>query len=291
MKTVITRVLACITKYYFRSLLKIDSDLYIKKRYKMLFGEDIDFQNPVTFAEKIQWLKRNDRDERIVNFADKYLVREHVQKTVGEEYLIPLVDVWDKADDLVFDNLPNAFVLKPNNSSGRVFICKNKAEVDKKKMMRTIRKWEKENLTKITGEWEYEKIPYKLICEEFLEDKITDYKMYFADGVFICTQVIAGRADGHKQFGYFDGQWNLLNIKRYGIEALQRPIEKPEKYEEMVAVATKLAQNFTFIRVDLYCVKGKIYFGELSFYPNNGFVRYENEEMDRFFASKIHLPN
>ena len=145
-------------------------------------------------------------------------------------------------------------------------------------------------MTKMTGEWVYEKIPYKLICEEFLEDGITDYKMYFADGKFICTQVIAGRSAGHKQLGYFDENWNLLNIKRYGLDKLQQPIEKPKRYEEMLEIATKLARDFIFIRVDLYYVNDKVYFGELSFYPNNGFVRYETEEMDKFFASRVHLP-
>ena len=273
-----------------RKAMRLSPELGVKLRYFRYFGKRLDLKDPKTFAEKIQWMKLHDRDARIVEYADKYLVREHIRKTVGEEYLIPMPYVWDRAEDVDFDVLPDSFVLKPNNSSGRVLICKDKKTLDIEKARRTLKAWEQENLTLVTGEWVYEKIPFKIVCEQFLEDEIVDYKMYFADGRFICTQIIAGRSQGSKAFAYMDDQWQLLDIRRKNGNAVTQVPEKPRDYEQMLAVAEQLAQGFTFIRVDLYYVAGRIYFGELSFYPNNGFICYETKEMDDFFASRVKLP-
>lgn len=270
-------------------LIRVSPVQYIKNEYKKLFGEEINLKNPQGFSEKIQWLKLNDRDERIVRYADKFLVRQHIAETVGEDYLVPMPFVWDRAKDVNFEELPEKFVLKPNNSSCRVLICKDKTKLDIKKARKILRSWEKENLSRITGEWVYERIPFKIVCEEFLAEDIVDYKMYYADGEFICTQVIAERESGQKKFAYFDNEWTLLDIKRFQHPAITAVPEKPGKYEEMLRISKKLAQDFKFIRVDLYFVNDKVYFGELSFYPKNGFVRYETEEMDRFFSEKIKL--
>lgn len=273
-----------------RMLLRMGQIFYIKSAYRTLFGEEICLNPPRTFAEKIQWLKLYDHNPKIIEYADKFAVREHVKNVVGEKYLIPLIATWDTASEVNFDELPNSFVIKPNNSSGKVLICKDKTQLDCNVAYKTIKKWQKENLTKQTGEWFYEKIPYKIVCEEFLEDDISDYKMYFANGEFICTQVIAGRHSHNKTYTYYDQNWQLLPIVRYGMPRASELQEKPEKYTEMLEVAKKLAEDFNFMRVDLYYVNNNIYFGELSFYPNNGFIRYQTNEMDEFFSSKLVLP-
>lgn len=273
-----------------RKVMQKSPSLAIRMRYFRLFGKGLNLKKPKTLAEKIQWLKLHHQDPLLVKLADKYQVREHIEKTVGAAYLIPMPFVWDHAEDVDFSVLPESFVLKPNNSSGRVLICKNKQELDVEAARKTLQAWEKENLTKITGEWIYEKIPFKIVCEEFLEDEILDYKMYYGGGQFICTQVIGGRAKGSKTFGYMDENWQLLPIRRKGALAMTEAPEKPAAYEEMLAIGKKLAEGFVFIRVDLYYVAGKVYFGELSFYPNNGFIAYETPEMDDYFSSKITLP-
>ncbi len=271
-----------------RKAFSINLEKGIQMRYKRLFGKRLNLDHPSTFAEKINWLKLHDRDERIVLCADKFLVRDFVSKTIGNQYLIPLIGVWDKAKDVDVSALPNQFVLKPNNSSGRVFICKDKSSVDISKIKKTLAIWEKENLTKITGEWVYERIPFKIVCEKFLEDDIVDYKMYYANGDFIATQVITDRKSC-KRFAYMDKEWNLLNIRRKGVELPNEIPLKPQKYDTMIKIADKLSKEFVFCRVDLYVVNEEVYFGELSFYPNNGFVCYETEEMDRTFSDKINL--
>lgn len=273
-----------------RGIMRIAPALAVRLRYFRLFGKWLDLKNPNTLAEKIQWMKLYHQDPQLVALADKYQVREHIKKTVGDQYLIPMPFVWDKPEQVDFDVLPDSFVLKPNNSSGRVLICQDKSKLDRQAARKTMELWEKENLTRITGEWIYEKIPFKIVCEEFLEDKIVDYKMYYGGGQFICTQVIGGRSEGNKTFGYMDENWQLLPIQRKGVPAMTEAPEKPEAYGEMLEIAGKLAQGFPFIRVDLYYVAGRVYFGELSFYPNNGFIAYKTEEMDDYFASKITLP-
>ena len=290
MKKIIRSVRRSICEFRCKVELKRGVLHFIKYRYKKLMCCKINLEAPRTFAEKIQWLKLYDHNPKIVLYADKYAVREHIKNTVGEQYLIPLIAAWDTASEIDFDALPNSFVIKPNNSSGRVLICKDKSKLDREEAYKTVDKWAKENLTKHTGEWFYEKIPYKIVCEEFLEDDISDYKLYFADGRFICTQIIAGRHSGKKTYTYYDEKWKKLPIVRYGTPASDEVQEMPEKYAEMLEVGTKLAADFNFMRVDLYYVNGKVYFGELSFYPNNGFVRYQTDEMDEFFASKIKLP-
>ena len=272
-----------------RKLDQIDLKKGIIQRYERVYGITLDLDNPKTFAEKINWLKLHYRNPRIIECADKYLVRDFVKKCIGDKYLIPILGVWDRAEEVNFDDLPNSFVLKPNNSSGRVLICKDKSKFDTKNAVKVMKAWENENLTKLTGEWFYEKIPFKIVCEEFLEENITDYKMYYADGQFIATQLILDREEGHKSFLYMDNEWNKLDIRRRGMPTFSGVPLKPVLYDEMIDIANKLSKDFVFCRVDLYCVKNKIYFGELSFYPNNGFVCYETQQMDDYFSNKIKL--
>lgn len=270
-------------------LLRLNPAGYISRRYKKLFNKKINLNNPSTFSEKLQWLKLNDHNEKIILYADKIAVREHVKSVIGEKYLIPMINCWEKVEDIDLEQLPEAFVIKPNNSSGEVIICKNKKDIDIKSFYKTLKRWSKDNLTKRTGEWFYEKIPFGIICEKLLADDISDYKLYFADGEFLCTQVISGRSSNNKRFQYYDENWNLLNIVRHNMPDPGEPVEKPLKYDEMLTISKKLAEDFNFMRVDLYYVDNEIYFGELSFYPNNGFIRYKTDEMDEFFSSKIKL--
>lgn len=272
-------------------MVKISPELCVKVRHKQLFKNEINLKNPKLFSEKIQWLKLYHRDDKIVLCSDKYRVRAYVENLIGKEYLINMPFVWNSYKEINFNMLPKSFVLKPNNSSGSVLICKDKKELNEKKAIRTIKKWQRENIGKYTGEWVYGEIPFKIICEEYLEDEIVDYKFYFGGGEFICIQTISGRQSGHKRFAYYDENWNLLDIKREGILMPESPEEKPKQFEEMLEIAKKLAKGFIFVRVDLYCVKSNIYFGELSFYPNNGLIKYETQKMDDFFSNKIKLPD
>ncbi|HHX66898.1 MAG TPA: glycosyl transferase, partial [Gallicola sp.] len=176
---------------------------FIRNKYKKLFGVFPNLDKPVTFSEKIQWLKLNYRNSLMVQCADKVLVREYVKGKIGNRFLNDLLYVYNNVDEVEFSILPDQFVFKPNNSSGRVIICKDKSKFNQKKAVKIMKKWENENLFFYTGEWIYKDIPYRLICEKFLADNITDYKMYFVYDKFIATQVISDRQNGF-YVDYFD---------------------------------------------------------------------------------------
>lgn len=262
---------------------------FIRSRYKKLFGKNPDLENPVTFSEKIQWLKLNYRDALMMQCADKVLVREYVKREIGESFLTHLFMTFNKPEEINFSILPNQFVLKPNNSSGRIIICKDKYTFNQEKAIRMLKKWERENLFFITGEWIYKDIPFRIICEEFLGDNLTDYKLYFSYDQFIATQVISDRQNGF-YMDYYDDKWNKLNICRIGRSNNPLPTQKPLGYESMLRAGSILAKKFPFSRIDFYSISGEVYFGEISFFPNNGFVRFVNDKMDCYFADKIQIP-
>jgi len=262
---------------------------FIRNEYKKLFGEYPNLDNPITFSEKILWLKLNYRNDLMVQCADKVNVREYVANKIGINFLNEFIFVYNSVEEVDFSVLPNQFVFKPNNSSGRILICKDKERLDIRKSKRIMKRWENENLYKITGEWIYKDIPYKLICEKFLGANITDYKMYFTYGEFIATQVITDRKKGFF-VDYFDDKWNHLDIERFDHQNYPDKIKKPINYDIMLEKGSLLSKEFPFSRIDFYNIDGRIYFGEISFFPNNGFVRYKNMKMDRFFAERIIIP-
>jgi hypothetical protein len=245
--------------------------------------------SPHTFSEKIQWLKLNYRNELMVQCADKFKVREYVESKIGSEYLNEIYGVYDSIDEVDFNELPNQFVLKPNNSSGRIIICKDKAHIDIKKVIRKAKSWEKENLFYITGEWIYKDIPYKLICEHLLEDNIKDYKFFFSNGNYIVTKLISNRHNGFFM-DYFDENWNKLEIERDDRANSPQIHTVPNQYDEMLKKAAILAEPFPFSRIDFYYIDDRIIFGEVSFFPNNGFVKFKSPKMDEYISKRIQLP-
>ena len=197
--------------------------------------------------------------------------------------------VYDSVDEVDFSKLPEKFVFKPNNSSGRIVICNDKKQFDESKAIKTMKKWENENLFYRTGEWIYKDIPYKLICEEYLGDNLIDYKLYFAYDRFITTQVISDRHNGF-YVNHYDENWNLLDIERADRPKSKNPLQKPQGYDVMIEKGSILAKEFPFSRIDFYYVNGKVYLGEISFFPNNGFIKFKDKKMDHYISDKIILP-
>lgn len=250
---------------------------YLKKCFKACMGEDLHLDNPKTFNEKLQWLKLYDRKPEYTMMVDKYKVREYIKEKLGEEYLIPLLGVWDKAEDIDFDKLPNQFVLKCNHNSGLgMYICKDKSKLTQKEI-KVIRK----NLTKglqqdyyLTGrEWPYKNVPRKIIAEKYMEDEtgqLRDYKFYCFNGEPKIIMINSDREIGKTKADYFDMDFNWIDLK-WGYEhALVKP-SKPINFEKMKELAVVLSKNIPELRVDFYEVNNKIYFGELTFFDGSGF--------------------
>lgn len=272
----------------------ISDEIYIKILYKSIFNKSLNLKDPKTFNEKIQWLKLNDKNILYTSLVDKYEVRKYISEKIGDEYLIPLVGVWDNFESIDFDMLPEKFVLKTTHDSGGVIVCKNKKEIIKKKFSYKINKSLKRNYYDAYREWPYKNVKPRIIVEKFMETDngdIKDYKFFCFNGepklILVCSERFS--KEGLKET-FFDTWWNITDIRRPG-HSIDINIPKPKKLEEMLGLAKKLSVDKTFIRVDFYEVNGQVYFGELTFYPSSGFLGFEPEKYDAILGEWINIPN
>ncbi len=289
-------------QYLFSGLLKRfsrfipDDKTYLSIRWRLSMGYPMPWDNPQTYNEKLQWLKLYDRNPLYTKLVDKYLVKEHIAKVLGEEYVIPLLGVWDNVDDIDFDMLPDQFVIKCNHNSGTgMYICKDKKKMDVRKVRRGLRKGLKQNYYLRNREWPYKDVKPRIIAEKYMEDKRTselrDYKFFCFDGVVKCLFIASERSNSDNTvcFDYFDLNYNHLPIKRGHPNAKVMP-EKPLNFEKMIDIASRLSKGMPSVRIDLYEVDGQVYFGEYTFTHGGGFVRFQPNKWDMVFGEWIKLP-
>ena len=267
---------------------------YLSRKYQLYFGQKLDLQNPQTFNEKLQWLKLYNRKPEYTVMVDKYKVREYIAQELGEEYLIPLLGVWDNPDEIDFDALPNKFVLKCNHNSGLgMCICKDKSELDISKVKVELRKGLKQDYYLTGREWPYKDVPRKIIAEKYMEDvsgDLKDYKFYCFNGEMKFVMINSDRNTSRPtRADYFDRDFNWLDFT-WGYSHAEVHPKKPEQFEKMVAIVEKLAKGLPHIRVDLYDCNGKIYFGELTFFDGSGFDKIEPLEWDYKIGKLLKLP-
>lgn len=268
---------------------------YLQRRFQAELGKSLDLDNPQTFNEKLQWLKLYNRKPEYTMMVDKYKVREYIAQTLGEEYLIPLLGVWDDPDEIDFDALPDQFVLKCNHNSGLgMCICKDKSKLDISKVRAELRKGLKENYYIRHREWPYKDVPRKIIAEKYMEDasgELRDYKFYCFNGVMKFVMINSDRnTDKPTRADYFDCDFNWLDFT-WGYSHAEVHPQKPEQFEKMVAIAERLSKGLPHIRVDLYDCNGKIYFGELTFFDGSGFYKIEPLEWDYKIGEMLKLPS
>lgn len=274
----------------------ISSRLHILVGFREALGKYPDLKNPKTFNEKLQWLKLYDRQPRYTQMVDKYAVRQFISEKLGEEYLIPLLGVWDCFEDIDFNALPNQFVLKPTHTSGNIFICRDKRAIDYSRLRHEVNRWLKRRYYWVHREWPYKNIKPRIIAEEYIEDskhkELRDYKFFCFNGVVKAMFIASDRQkEGEEtKFDFFDANFNHLNIKQGHPNSTVLP-DKPEKLDEMKRMAETLSKNMPHVRVDFYEVNGKVYFGEYTFYHFSGMVPFEPEEWDYTFGSWLTLPD
>lgn len=272
--------------------------IWVQLRYLQHFHRFANLKNPRTVSEKLQWLKLYDRKTIYTIMADKFRAREYIQERIGDEYLVPLLGVWDGPDEIDFDALPRQFVLKCNhNSGGGMFICRDKNNLDRDKICAGLRRALKYNYFYESREWSYKNIKPKIICEKYLTQKvggkesaITDYKFYCYGGEPQYFMYSVGETEVFHKNHKFDMKCNSIDYlfkKKSAIDV--RDICLPENMGEMINIVTELCKGFPFIRIDLYNVSGKIYFGEFTFYSGGGFIDIENEKYMLELADKIDL--
>ncbi len=229
--------------------------------------------------------------------VDKYAVRKYVADTIGEEHLIPLLGVWDSPDEIDFDALPDQFVLKCNHNSGvGLCICKDKSKLDIESDQRGITQRSQTGLLFGWQEWPYKNVPRRIIAEKFMVDEsgfeLKDYKFFCFNGEpkFLYIASDRGKANTEVKFDFYDNELNLIPVLS-GHPNSDRKIVKPSSFDEMISVAKSLSSGIPHVRVDLYDINGKVYFGEMTFYHLSGFVPFVPEEWDYTFGFWLELPN
>ncbi|WP_167699229.1 ATP-grasp fold amidoligase family protein [Faecalicoccus pleomorphus] len=264
---------------------------YIQLKFYDAFGRFMDFNEPRTFNEKLQWLKVYDHNSQYTTMVDKYAVKKYIAKKIGSEYIIPTLGAWDRFDDIDFEALPNQFVLKCTHDSGGLVICKDKAKLDIKQARKKIETSLSNNFYYMGREWPYKNVPHKIIVEQYMADNLRDYKLFCFNDVPRMTLVCSERftKDGLKE-DFYDEAWNHLNVQRAMHGNAVFPIERPKQYELMKKLAAKLSEKMPFARIDFYEINEKIYFGEITFYPASGFEGFIPEAWDLKLGDWIKLP-
>ncbi len=263
--------------------------------YYANMGEWPNLSNPQKLSEKLQWLKLNYRKPEMTIFSDKVKVKDYIANKIGSEYLIPTLGVWERAEDIDFSSLPNRFVIKVNHNSGSgMYICRDKSKMDEDKVRKGLEKGLKEDYYRYYREWSYKNIPRRIIAEQFIENAdgtpVVDYKFYCYGGKPRYFMYSVGEADHHVRNCKFDMDCNNIDYLFKKKRALSDDeIKIPNNFKEMKAIVEKLCVGFPHIRVDLYNVDGKIYFGELTFYSGAGFINIDNEDFSNKLASYIEL--
>lgn len=279
---------------YRRELTLDEKKYYLQTQFKNRTGYNLNLDNPKTFNEKLQWLKLYDHNPLMTICADKYKVRDYVKDKIGEEYLIPLLGVWDNPDEIDFSSLPNQFVLKVNWGIGQNIIVKDKSQLNVRDAKEKLRNWLRpESNHYYPGlEWSYKNIKPKIICEEYLEQlngDLYDYKFLCYNGIAKNLFVVSDRFR-NKYIDFYDVNWERLPFTRV-FNNSPKGINKPDNFDKLIQLSEKLAKPFTFVRVDFYSIENKIHFGELTFYPGNGVESFEPIEWDYKLGDLIELPN
>ena len=275
--------------------------MYLSLRYRCQMGRWIDWENPTLYQEKLQWLKVYNRQEVYTKMVNKISAKEYVANIIGEKYIIPTLGIWEHFDEINFDDLPSQFVLKTNNGGGNsgVVVCKDKTTLNKEVAKRRLEKSLKSSIYKNCREWPYRNIIPRIFAETYMEDNsefneggLTDYKFTCFNGKADNVMVCCNRQSGDTKFYFFDQKWNLLPLNKRGKETNPNfKLPKPNCMDEMFDIAGKQSERIPFLRVDLYFVNNRPYFGETTFFPTSGFDQNILPETEILFGNKIELPN
>lgn len=277
---------------------RINDVPYLEKKFQTIHGYSLDFKNPQTLNEKIQWLKINDRRAISTQLADKYKAREYVREYFGEEYLIPLLYETKKAENIRPENLPDeAFIIKTNHDSAHYKIIRDKSKVDWDKLRVDFKWWLSTNFYYLDREWQYKNIKPRVIAEKLLITKggkiPNDYKLHCINGKVAFVYVAVDR-EGLNKRNIYDKNWNPLNFtlayKTKNLDTLRgEEIEAPNSYQMMIEFAEKIAEMYPYVRVDFYDVDGKLYFGEVTHHHGGGYNLFTPREWDLKWGNMIKL--
>lgn len=245
--------------------------IFCKITFFIKQGRFPELHNPKLFNDKLLYLKLNDRKLSYSKLVDKYKVREYVAERIGKKYLVPLIGIYNQVVDIKFSELPDSFVLKITNGSQNNIICNNKNDINWDKMRKEVKTWCNKNYYNRTREWPYKNVENRIIVEELIKDnevELKDYKFWCFNGVPKFVQIDSGRFTNHRR-DFYDTSFNVKLPIQITYLPKQDILIKPDNYDKMLEIASELSKGYPFLRIDLYNVKGRIYFGEITFYPGN----------------------
>lgn len=267
-------------------------EMMVKLYGRIVLGRWMNLDKPKTFNEKISWLKIHHFpfNNLVVQCADKFAVREYICKKGFGELLVPMLGSWDSVEEIDWDSLPSQFVLKCNHGCAYNLICHDKSKFDIFTAKKQLDQWIKEDFGAFNIEPHYSKIKKKkIICEKFLGDKITDYKFFCFHGnpkyLYVSNDLIHDR---EAQIGFFYLDGTKMDMKRDDYADIPA-VSFGEGYKDMIAISSKLAEAFIFVRVDYFVLKDRYYFAELTFTPSAGMMPFNPEKFDVKWGEMIDL--
>ncbi|WP_432474575.1 ATP-grasp fold amidoligase family protein [Amphritea sp. HPY] len=269
----------------------------IKRNFKRELGYPLNLNDPQTYCEKIQWLKLNHNvnDRRVIERADKYLVREYIKEAGFSDCLIKLYGDWDRPEDIDWEMLPDQFVFKINNGSGPRYcwIVDDKNTFNIERFLSEVKERMNDKYGYRNGEFHYSKMPTKIIAEQLLKEDqgpIKDYKFYCFNGLVAFLSVEEGKFEGRHIRDYYNTQWEKHPVDFFNdVPRPENRFKKPDNFNSMVAMSEALSKDYPHIRVDLYNVDGVVYFGELTFTPENGMTQWKPRSLDFEYGKLMDL--
>lgn len=254
---------------------------YLEKRYEKIFDEKLDWNNLITYTQKMHFYKLFMSDPQKTTLTDKILVRDYVAAIIGDKYLIPLIGVYNKFSEINISLLPQSFVIKTNHGSGTNIIVNEKSSANFKEIKTKIKLWMKLNFAYLEFEMQYRNIKPRILIEQNMgsSDKMLDYKFLCFNGKVEFCWIDFDRFTNHKR-NVYNLNWELQEWNQFNYGNLLDSVEKPKNFEEMVEIASKLSEGFSHVRVDLYNIEGKIYFGEMTFTNGAGLEKLTNRNSD-----------
>jgi len=274
----------------------VPDGIYTKILYRACIHKKCNLKHPVFYNEKLQWLKLYDRKPEYARLVDKAEVRGYIEETLGPEYLIPILGVYEDFSAIDFATLPEKFVLKCTHDSGSVEICTDKASFDMEGARSRIESAMKRNYYSTYREWPYKNVKPRIIIEEYMVDEATgelpDVKVMCFGGKALIVEHHENRfVDGatHTQT-FYDRDWKILDISQPGLYPRKEPIERPAQMDKILELSEKLSEGLYHARIDWYIINGKVYFGEFTFYDGSGFEPFDTDEMEKYLGDLIKLP-
>lgn len=270
----------------------IPDRIFLKLIYRLYIGEKLDLKNPKTYCEKLQWLKLYDRNPEYTKYVDKFAVRSYIAQAIGEQYLVPLIGVYNSVNEINWDLLPDRFVLKCTHGSNSNIVCSDKTKLSIRDAKAKLNKWMKKNWYWYGREWPYKNVKPRIICEEFITSDGSipeDYKVMCFHGQVKLIQVHCNRFSETHTCDNYDINWKKIDISKSknGLPNSNIILERPKLFDKMVELSEQLSRNMRHVRIDWYIVGDKLFFGEITFYSSSGFSNYDKKEDDLLLGSWI----